>query len=223
VTLRFGPFTLDPETRRLTQGSRDLHLTTKAFDLLLALASESPKVLSKAVLQQRLWPETFVAEANLSNLIAEIRDALGDGARAPEFVRTVHRIGYAFCGEVRTGEIDQPPMDQLPIDRAPICWLQWSGSRFPLAAGEHIIGRDAEVAVQLDASTVSRRHARLMVTRERALLDDLGSKNGTYLGAARVTAPMLLADGDEIRIGSVLVTFHVRTGASTEILAKPRP
>ena len=81
MTIRFGPFTLDLDTRQLTQESREIHLSPKAFELLWTLALERPKVLSKAVLQQRLWPDTFVAEANLSNLVAEIREALGDRAR----------------------------------------------------------------------------------------------------------------------------------------------
>ena len=71
----------------------------KAFELLGTLVMDRPKVLSKEVLQQRLWPETFVAEANLSNLVAEIREALGDRARTPLFIRTAHGFGYAFCGD----------------------------------------------------------------------------------------------------------------------------
>ena len=102
MKIRFGPFTLDLDTRQLTQGRREIHLAPKAFELLATLVLDRPKVLSKAVLQQRLWPKTFVAEANLSNLVAEIREALGDRARAPLFVRTAHGFGYAFCGEATT-------------------------------------------------------------------------------------------------------------------------
>ena len=90
MRIRFGPFVLDVNTRQLTRESGPVHLTRKAFELLVALAVERPNVLSKQVLQQRLWPETFVAEANLSNLIAEIREALGDQARPPRYVRTAH-------------------------------------------------------------------------------------------------------------------------------------
>ena len=93
----FGPFILDLDTRQVTRGGREIHLTTKAFDLLGALALDRPKVLSKAVLQERLWPATFVAEANLPNLVAEVREALDDSARAPVYIRTAHGFGYAFC------------------------------------------------------------------------------------------------------------------------------
>jgi pSer/pThr/pTyr-binding forkhead associated (FHA) protein len=66
------------------------------------------------------------------------------------------------------------------------------------------------VEVRLDASTVSRRHARVVVTAERTVLEDFGSKNGTLRGSERVTSPVQLADGDVIHIGSLLVTFYVR-------------
>ena len=92
MQIRFGPFTLDLDTRQLIRtGSaaevlgrgQEIHLSPKAFDLLAALAAERPNAVSKEKIQERLWPQTFVAEANLSNLVAEVRDGLGDSARAP--------------------------------------------------------------------------------------------------------------------------------------------
>jgi DNA-binding winged helix-turn-helix (wHTH) protein len=111
VRFHFGPFTLDLDSRQLTNAGEEIHLEPKAFELLSALVLERPKALSKADLQERLWPGTFVAEANLSNLVAEIRAALGDPARAPKFVRTAHGFGYAFCGEaVPLLDPDAPPV-----------------------------------------------------------------------------------------------------------------
>ena len=92
-----------------------------------------------------------------------------------------------------------------------LCWVEWGTRRFPLSAGEHVIGRDPDVEIRLDASTVSRRHARLVVSAKETVLEDFGSKNGSFRGQARVTSPIQLADGDAIRFGSVLITFHVRT------------
>ena len=217
MKIRFGPFTLDLDTRQLTQGKREIHLAPKAFELLATLVLDRPKVLSKAVLQQRLWPETFVAEANLSNLVAEIREALGDRARAPQFIRTAHGFGYAFCGDATTLSSATEP------DR-PWCWIEWGRRRFPLSEGEHVVGRDPDVEVRLDASTISRRHARLVVTPGGTALEDFGSKNGTFRGSERVTSPVQLADGDSIRFGSLLVTFHVReTLGPTETQVQPAP
>ena len=83
MAISFGPFTVDVGTRQLLRDGRSVHLSRKAFELLVTLLDARPRVLSKTELQERLWPDTFVAEANLSNLIAEIRGALGDRARAP--------------------------------------------------------------------------------------------------------------------------------------------
>ena len=204
MRIQFGPFTLDLETRQLTRAGHGIHLEPKAFELLSVLVLERPKAVSKADLQARLWPGTFVAEANLSNLVAEIRAALGDSARAPKFLRTAHRFGYAFCGDAVTVT--------YPRDAAPArlwCRLEANGRRFPLPSGEHVIGRDADVAIRFDTSTVSRRHARLVVTTDTAVLEDCDSKNGTFRGDDRVTSPIALADGDTIRVGSVRLTFRV--------------
>jgi DNA-binding winged helix-turn-helix (wHTH) protein len=217
VRIRFGPFTFDLDTRQLTQGDGELHLSPKAFELLAALVLDRPKVLSKAVLLKRLWPETFVEEANLSNLVAEIREALGDRTRPALYVRTAHGFGYAFCGDAAP----VPAVRDVVLER-PSCWLEWGRRRFPLLLGAHVIGRDADVEVRLDAPTVSRRHPRVVVTAEGALLEDFGSKNGTFRGGAPVSAPVRLADGDTIHIGSLLVTYHVRALLmSTDTAARP--
>ena len=217
VKIRFGTFTFDLDTRQLTQGGGEIRLSPKAFELLATLVLDRPKVLSKAVLLKRLWPETFVEEANLSNLVAEIREALGDQARAPLYVRTAHGFGYAFCGDAtRLSDSREAALDR------PSCWLEWDRRRFPLSLGEHVIGRDPDVEVRLDAPTVSRRHARIVVTAEGAVLEDFGSKNGTFRGGEAVSAPVQLADGDAIHIGSLLVTYHVRALLmSTDTQARP--
>jgi DNA-binding winged helix-turn-helix (wHTH) protein len=98
LKLRFDDFTLDDDTRQLLRPDREVHLSPKAFDLLAMLLAARPRALPKAVLHTGLWPDTFVSEANLAMLVAEIRSALGDDARTPRFVRTVQRYGYAFHG-----------------------------------------------------------------------------------------------------------------------------
>jgi DNA-binding winged helix-turn-helix (wHTH) protein len=204
VKIVFGPFVLDIDTRQLTTAERERHLSTKAFDLLVTLVHERPRVVTKAELQQRLWPDTFVDEANVANLVAEIRDALGDSPRDALFIRTIHRVGYAFCAEAQPV---QPTVEHGA--ESPACWLEWDAQRFLLAIGEHVIGRDADVAVSLDDSTVSRRHARLVVTAERMMLEDLGSKNGTFCNGTRVASPIALVNRDIVGIGSVRLTFRL--------------
>ena len=195
----------------MTREGQAIHLSPKAFELLTVLALARPNALSKSDLQQRLWPDTFVAEANLSNLIAEIRAALGDSPRSPVYLRTVHKFGYAFCGHADTDGGGATPS-------AVLCWLEWGVKRFPLTAGEHVIGRDAEASVRIESGTVSRRHARLVAARERVVLEDTASKNGTFRGDERLTAPVTLADGDHLRFGSVPVVFHLRPDDATETM-----
>jgi DNA-binding winged helix-turn-helix (wHTH) protein len=104
----FGEFVLDPDTRELLRGNTPVPLSPKAFQLLAVLVENRPKALSKSDLQERLWPGTFVVEKNLTNLVTEIRAALGDDASDPVFVRTVHRFGYAFHA---------PPAGPSGVDR----------------------------------------------------------------------------------------------------------
>ena len=92
----FGDFVLDPDAREVRRGDEPVLLSPKAYQLLEVLLLNRPKALSKSALQDRLWPDTFVVDKNLVNLIAEIRVALGDDAAHPRFVRTIHRFGYAF-------------------------------------------------------------------------------------------------------------------------------
>src|SRR6478736_1281447 len=101
MRVAFGAFILDSETRELLQGGRRLHASPKAFDLLKLLIERSPNVVTKTEMQDRIWAGAFVGDASLSVVVAEIRQALGDDAKEPAFVRTVHRVGYAFSGTVR--------------------------------------------------------------------------------------------------------------------------
>src|SRR6476660_5365864 len=93
---KFGEFVLDSDTRELLRDGSPLHLSPKAFQLIEELVRNAPRAMSKADLQDLLWPNTFVVEANLQHLVGEIRSALDDDPRRPRFVRTVRGFGYAF-------------------------------------------------------------------------------------------------------------------------------
>ena len=109
--LRFGDWTYDGESRELRGLSGAVHVSPKAFDLLGTLLESRPRALSKAELRDRLWAQTVVADSNLASLIREIRKALGDMARRPAFLRTVHGFGYAFCGQA----LDVPRWHDTPL------------------------------------------------------------------------------------------------------------
>jgi DNA-binding winged helix-turn-helix (wHTH) protein len=205
MRIRFGDCVLDSETRQLFVGSEEVHLQPKAFQFLELLLESRPKALSKDVIHEKLWPGTFVSDGTLTSLLAEIRDAVGDDARKSRFVRTVHRFGYAFCGQAQ--ETRERPSSEGR--EKSVCWIVRGRRRYALAPGESIIGRDPGAAVFIDDASVSRRHARILVSDDGATLEDLGSKNGTQVQEKRIEAPVPLTDGDQIRVGSVALTLRI--------------
>jgi DNA-binding winged helix-turn-helix (wHTH) protein len=219
MKVKFGEFNLDSETRQLLRGKNDdVRLSTKAFELLCVLVEQRPKVLDKSALHFRIWPATFVVDANLTVLIAEIRRALADPPRHSQFIRTVHNVGYAFCAPVvDLGLPGQPPRSMNPTR----CWLLWNERVFMLTEGDNIVGRDPQCGVWLDASGVSRRHARIRVSKggDAVQLEDLGSKNGTLVQHLPVKGKAPLKDGEVIQIGSVELKLRIwsdGTSAETE-------
>jgi DNA-binding winged helix-turn-helix (wHTH) protein len=217
--LRFGDWTYDGESRELRGPNGAVHVSPKAFDLLGTLLESRPRALSKAELRDRLWAQTVVADSNLASLVREIRKALGDVARRPAFLRTVHGFGYAFCGQAL-----EVPRAAAPPGRSPSCRLIWALREILLTDGENVLGRGMEASPRIAAVTVSRRHARLVVSAQGATIEDLGSKNGTYVRGLLVTGPTALADGDEIRLGSVRLTLRVVSGdGSTDTYAGRQP
>jgi DNA-binding winged helix-turn-helix (wHTH) protein len=204
----FGPFTLDDGARQLCRGSEPIHLSPKAFDLLALLVQRRPEAISKSEILDTLWRDTFVSEGNLAVLIKEIRDALGDSAQRPAFIRTVQRFGYAFLATARASD--------RAIMAAP-CGLTWGTQRATLRIGENILGRDPSSDVFIDIVGVSRRHAMIAVTDDRITLTDLGSKNGTFADGKRVTASETLGDDVEICLGPASLRFRrLAQGASTQ-------
>ena len=207
---RFGEFRLNPATRQLLRGDAEVHLSPKAFDLLSILIAHRPEVVTKEVLRDRLWPGTNVVNANLNNLASEIRSALDDDPGKPQFVRTVHRVGYAFCGDV-----DEDAAQ-------PRGWLIWNDKTIPLANGNTMLGRDPQCAVWIDAPGVSRRHASIRIAGEgaaaRAQIEDLASTNGTLVDGKPINAATELDDGQEIGIGEATLIYRsvMSTNAATK-------
>ncbi len=222
MKLGFGPFTFDSDTRELIENGRRVHVSPKAFDLLQLLLERRPAVVTKSELQDRIWAGTFVGDANISVVVAEIRQALGDDSKDAAFVRTVHRVGYSFCGEVT--ELSRPAGTDTS---APFsgCWLVLEARTFPLVEGDNIISRDPRCTIWVDGSGVSKRHARIVVSGAVALLEDLDSSNGTFVRGVRLTAPRSLVDRDVIELGAVTMSFRKWSDEQppkTERIAGPR-
>jgi DNA-binding winged helix-turn-helix (wHTH) protein len=212
MKVRFADFTLDSETRQLFRGGDALRLSRKALDLLMLLVERRPGVVDKETLREKLWGETSVVDANLNNLASEIRTALDDDPQQPRYLRTVHRVGYAFCAEV-----SEEPAEPVP-DRAPRFWFVWHDRTIVVSTARAVIGRDPDADIWIDAPGVSRRHAAVRLVdqgdRTTALLEDLGSTNGTFVQRRRVTQPVTLQDGDAVRVGEATLTFRSWSAAN---------
>jgi DNA-binding winged helix-turn-helix (wHTH) protein len=214
LRVSFGDCILDADTRELLRDSVSVHLEPKAFALLELLIAARPRAISKLQLQDALWPKTYVSERSLARLVGDLRSAIGDRAEKPRYIRTVHRFGYAFCGEAREGL--RREADFLH------CRLLWGDREIVLVKGENVLGRDPEAAVWIDIDSVSRRHARIVVEEKAATLEDLGSKNGTFLEGQKVTSPARLADGNRIKVGGASLLFRcLRRIGTTRTEAAP--
>lgn len=218
MRIAFGDCVVDRDTRELYRAGAVVHLPRKTFDLLTILLDARPRALSKVELQRLLWPDTFVSESNLSSLIAELRQAIGDPARgAAAIIRTVHGFGYAFAGHAT-------PLARVAVAAEPRqrCRLVWGARDLLLQQGENVVGRAADATCQIDSPAVSRHHARIAVTGGRATLEDLGSRNGTLLNGELFESVVLLKDGDTIGIGPVALVFRVDLAGNTSTIEVDR-
>ena len=102
---RFGPFRLDPEERRLEAAGGPVELTPKTFQILLMLVENAGHVVAKEDLLARVWPNTVVEEANLTQTVYSLRKALDDGAGGV-YIETVPRRGYRFVAPVEGNEAE---------------------------------------------------------------------------------------------------------------------
>ncbi len=202
MRLRFGECVLDFGTRELSRNGRVRPISPKAFGLLALLIENRPNAVSKQRIHDVLWPGAFVVDGNLANLVSELRGALGDRPRNSRVIRTVPRFGYAFTADARSASA-------AASRNGPSTFGLIRGDReIELVEGEHVLGRDEASVARIDASSVSRRHARLVVFGDRATIEDLGSKNGTFVEGRRIREPAPLGDGDRIRIGTVELVFR---------------
>ena len=203
MPVRFGEFVFDPEARRLLRGEHEVHLTPKAWELLELLVRSRPRAVSKTEVRQKLWPDAHVGEGSLTVLASELRSALGDNGREQRYVRTVFGHGYAFAAEATE---DRAAPAERGNDSVPR--IVWGRRVLPLAEGENVLGRDEDVAIHIDDASVSRHHAVIRVSMGAATLEDLGSKNGTWVADKRVETPLTLEDGDVFALGEVALVFR---------------
>src|SRR5215468_1798966 len=122
---------LDPTNACLWRGTEARRLTPQAWAVLAVLVAQAGQLVTKETLLQTAWPETVVSEAALVVCIREIRQALGDTARTPQYVETVHRWGYRFIGPLAPPEAVAAPL--------------WPATTGPAGAPPTALGREAEL------------------------------------------------------------------------------
>src|SRR5262249_24886627 len=96
----FGPFTADRVGYQVLRDGKPLDLTPKLLDLLFHLLDHPATLVTKEELLDALWSDANVTENALAQAMSELRDALGDEASSPTFIKTVARRGYRFIAPV---------------------------------------------------------------------------------------------------------------------------
>jgi DNA-binding winged helix-turn-helix (wHTH) protein len=194
VRIQVGDITFDDDSREVARRGEVLHLSPKAFHLLQFLIARRPNAVAKDDLIETVWPDVVVEEANLKNLVVEIRRTLG----VPELIRTVRGFGYAFAADASASERADPVAMLLNGDQI-----------YRLAAGENLIGRGEGCSTLIHLPGVSRHHARITISASGdAQVEDAGSKNGTWLNGVRLAAAAPLRSGDRIGIGVTLLVYR---------------
>jgi DNA-binding winged helix-turn-helix (wHTH) protein len=196
-----GAFLFDADRRLLVARGGAVALSLLEYELLAILASRRPRAVSKEDIQQALWPRTAVAETSLTTLVRDLRLKLRQKGREGP-IRTVHGFGYA---------LETPADPSAPAPR-----LLRGRSEIRIVSADLVLGREPGHPGSIDDASVSRRHARIVWDGAAVVLTDLGSKNGTYVRGKRISEPVALKDGDELRFGLVTFTYRAApAGAST--------
>ena len=177
-------------------------LTPKAFDLLVALVRHRDRALYKDEILALVWPGAVVEEGNLSQQVLLLRRALGDHSEA---VATLPRHGYRFVTPVAEA-IEEGANSGLTASRH--C-LQWNGGEFALREGLTVVGRAADADISIPLPSVSRHHARFVVTGDECTLEDLGSRHGSWRDGEAVRGPARLRSGDQLRLGTAVFAYTV--------------
>lgn len=209
----FGEFTFDGERQELRRGAERIHLTPKVMRLLELLIERRGTVVTHAEIHDRLWPDVVVSEANLKNVVSELRGALDDHQREGRFIRNVYDRGYLFTTDAA---------EQEPNRSAVRAHLRWGNRSLPLRDGMNVVGRGDDCAIALDDESVSRKHARIVVSRGSIVLEDLGSKNGTFVDGAKLDAPRVLEGEHEIFFGRAVVWFTIGAGVPSTATVSSR-
>jgi len=215
MAYRFGSFVYDPVRRALSREAVEIPLTHKARELLVLFLRNPGRLLSREELVGQVWPDVAVSDDAVRFQVSELRKALQDEGES--FIRTIRREGYRWEAPVRSVS-DRPvrPVGEPEEQPRPHFRLVLEKREVQLLEGENVVGREADAALWIDHPLVSRRHARILIADGKATIEDLGSKNGTYVKGSRIDSSTRLADGDELRIGPETMVFRAMSSPTTQ-------
>ena len=202
-----GHWRVDPALNSVAGPLETVHLQPKVMEVLVCLVEHASDVVSKELLLRSVWPDTAVTDDVLTRAIFELRRVFGDEVRKPRVIQTIPKRGYRLIAPVILDS--ERTADATPIDEGITCTLTWHGGRVCLKAGIYVLGREASLPICVPFPSVSRRHARVTIAGGAATVEDLASKNGTFLRDKRLTAPTLLRNGDLLGAGSVRIRVRL--------------
>jgi DNA-binding winged helix-turn-helix (wHTH) protein len=223
---RFREFELDLAAYALRRARKRIKLEKLPMEVLILLVENAGALVGREQIQAALWgADVFVEhDSAINTAVRKVRHALGDDAERPRFVETVVSKGYRFIAPVERSR-DSPERSSgieaasSPSHRSrggfPRYCLTRGREEFVLGAGDNLLGRDANARVYVDHPSVSRRHARISIESDRAMLEDLKSRNGTFVGGRKVDAPTELRHGAIIGLGPITLTFLVLSAAAS--------
>lgn len=194
MRVAFGDCTFDSERRELCRGEEPVRLAPKAYRLLEILIERRPRAVPQQELYDELWPDTIVDFANLHNLVSQVRAAIGD--RDHTAIRTVYGFGFSFAapahdaGEAGAGDLSPYA---LVVEEAV----------YPLRTGANVVGRSAAADVTVFHPSLSRSHSRIVIAAGAITIEDLRSRNGTFVNEVRVDGVVAVTTRDQIRFGGV--------------------
>jgi DNA-binding winged helix-turn-helix (wHTH) protein len=217
--LRFGAFELDLTAYTLRSGGDRVPLERQAMELLRLLVEARGGLVDRAQIQAALWKtDVFVDhEAAINTAVRKLRRALGDRPERPQFIETVVGKGYRFVAAVREERPSPVPPSHDAQRRFPKYRIRRGDEEYALAEGANVIGREPDAHVYIDHPSVSRRHALISIGRNGAAIEDLGSRNGTYVDGRRIDRRAELHPRAVIGAGAITMTFEVLSApASTK-------
>jgi len=202
-----GHWLVEPAIGRVSRDNKEAHLEPKVMQVLVCLAERAGELVPKREITDAVWQVEYITDNRLNRAVADLRRALDDVATNPQYVETIPTRGYRLVAPV----VDFGAVDDRDEDRLSSFKLEGAERGYALYEGENTIGRGTDVHIQIDSEWVSRRHARINVEGGRAFLEDLGSKNGTFLRGSPIDGRTELQDGDEITVGRGLIVFRFVT------------